>query len=154
MPGLAHGLAQGETTLYTLATGVSARRGRLLVGVSAGYWRTPTARASQPGESTLAAWPVRVSAGLALGRFEFSLGPVMAPYSVTGAVPRSGVLVGGGLAALLALPLLRGLRLLAGGGCDAFANRTATTVGAKDLTFASPRVAPWIGLGLAWEIGA
>jgi hypothetical protein len=154
MPGLAHGLARGETALYSLVAGFGARRGRVVVGLDAGYWHTPTVRAGQPGESTMAAWPVRVSAGAALGRFEFSLGPVVAPYNVTGTMPRSGVLVGGGPAALLALPLLRGLRGVAAGGCDVFVNRTATTVGGKDLTFASPRVAPWVGLGLAWEIGA
>jgi hypothetical protein len=154
MSGWGHGLQGGETALYALAAGMNARRGRLVVGVGAGYWRTPRVRQGQPGESALTAWPVRASAGLVLGRFEFSAGPVLAPYNVTGAVPRSGVLVGGGLTVLLVWPLPRGLRLLAGVGCDAFANRTASTVGSSYLTFASPRAAPWIGLGLGWEIDA
>jgi hypothetical protein len=154
MPGLGHGLSNGETYLASFMAAGSARRGKWLVGLGVGYWQTPTVRKDEPGESALVAWPVRASMGVALGRFEFALGPFLAPYNVTGAKPRSGILAGAGLTAIAVFSLPRRLRVLVGGGCEGFFNRTATTVGQSFLTFASPRIAPWLGVGFGWELGS
>ena len=44
------------------------------------------------------------------------------------------------------------MQLVASIGIDAFANRTAVRVPGSQVTFATPRFAPWLGLGLGWEM--
>jgi len=154
MPSWGHGLQGSETSIYAITASATIRRGRWLADTSVGYWWSPTARAGRPGESRFFAWPVRADFGVTIRGFEVWLGPMVAPYSVRGSIPRAGVLVGVGPRIARAWSLWRGLRAMAEIGCDIFANRTATRVGGTDVTFASPRLAPWAGAGLGWEIGS
>ena len=117
---------------------------------SAGYSPGPDASVDGIGVS-LRSVPLRLGLGWQAGAFELRLGAVATPYWLDGMMtPRSGVVAGGGLAALYAIDLAPNLDLVIAGGADAFANRDDFTIHGNSAV-ATSRVATWAALGLGWR---
>jgi hypothetical protein len=127
---------------------------RLLRGLglfaSAGYSPGPDATIDGIAVS-LRSVPLRLGLGWQAGAFELRVGAVATPYWLDGMMTsRSGVVAGGGLAALYAIDLAPNLDLVLAGGADAFANRDDFTIHGTSAV-ATSRVATWAALGLGWR---
>ncbi len=144
--GSAQPLGLTVSVALTVALG-----GRLHGRVSVGSWWAPE-RDPMSVNAGLQAWPIRIGAGARWGHVHVVAGPIVMPYVLSGAVYRRGATVGLGASADAGLRIGRGLRLVAAGGLDAFANQIEVrTNGAR--VFATPRIALSVALGLAVEVG-
>jgi hypothetical protein len=85
---------------------------------------------------------------------QLALGPFVAPYRLEGGVSHTGVLAGGGamlrvgrrLAAAPTVSVFGSLRV------DAFANRVSVSVVGAEPSFATPRLAAAVGIGIGWDL--
>jgi len=151
-PELAHGLGNAEATIYAVSAHVAVYWEAVLLHAAVGWSYSGTGHSGQLGDAEMNAWPIRAGAGVLLGPVGVALEPVVVPYELTGATSHSGALLGGGANATVAVAALGRMQLVASIGIDAFANRTAVRVPGSQVTFATPRFAPWLGLGLGWEM--
>jgi hypothetical protein len=124
---------------------------RLCGRVSAGSWWVPEGEPT-PANAGLQAWPLRISAGLRRGGVDLVAGPIVMPYVLSGTVHTRGVVAGAGASADAGLRVSRGMRLVASGGLDVFANRVEVRNNREPI-FSTPRVALSVALGLAIEVG-
>jgi hypothetical protein len=142
---LGDGLAAGATVLVTHRIG--AWTGLASLGVASG----PSASLAGVEVSLLAA-PIRVGIARRAGPLELAAAAVLVPIHASGGVGHAGLEVGAGLAAYLRLDL-GPVPLLVGAGADAYATRTELQVRGQ-TALATPRLGAWVGVGVAWEIGA
>ena len=130
------------------------RRFEVMAGL--GVWDTPTQHAGQADEASFVALVVRAGAGWRTGPVQLLLGAFAAPYRLEGGVHHTGVLAGGGTMLrvgrrLAAAPKVQVFGLLR---VDAFANRISVSVPGFEPSFASPRLAAAVGIGIAWDPGS
>jgi len=90
---------------------------------------------------------VRLGGGRRIGWLDLTAGVTLVPISVNDGVGDRTVLVGGGLAARLRVPLADSVWLVIAAGADAFATRSEYTSNGVGLG-STPWLAPWIALGV------
>jgi hypothetical protein len=112
----------------------------------------PTRRAGHLDEASLVAGVVRVLAGWSADRFQMLAGPFAAPYRLEGAVARTGVLAGGSVMVRVSRPVARQVHLFVVLRVDAFANRIRVSALDAAPSFATPRLAGGLGLGLGRDL--
>ena len=119
--------------------------------MAGGSWWVPEGNPI-PANAGLQAWPLRISAGFRCGGVDLVAGPIVMPYVLSGTAHARGVVAGVGGSADAGLRVGRGLRLVASGGLDVFANRVEVRNNGQPI-FTTPRVALSVALGLAIEVG-
>jgi hypothetical protein len=124
--------------------------GRLRLVPSAGLALMPTRHAGTVDEVSFDAVAARGLVGASFGPVDVLSGPVFSAYSIGGATPHAGVLLGAEAMARVTAPLSNRLRLLVAARVDGFANRVRVSF-ADATAYATPRVGIGIGVGLAWE---
>ena len=124
--------------------------GRLRLVPSAGLALMPTRHVGMVDEVSFDAVAARGLVGASVGPVDVLSGPVFAAYSIGGATPHAGVLLGAEAMARVTAHLSNRLRLLVAARVDGFANRVRIFF--TDATaYATPRVGIGIGVGLAWD---
>jgi hypothetical protein len=120
-----------------------------------GVWDVPTRNAGRADEASFVAGVVRASAGLRAGPLQLLLGPFVAPYRIEGGVSHTGVLAGGGAMLRAGYRLASAPRVSVFGSfrVDAFANRVRVSLVGSEASFASPRLAVGVGVGVGWDLG-
>jgi hypothetical protein len=121
-----------------------------------GVWAAPTRNPGLSDEASFTAGVVRAGAGWRSGPLQLVLGPFVAPYRLEGGVSHVGVLVGGGAGLRLGWRLAASPNVTVFGALhvDAFANRVSVSLIGAAPSFASPRVAAGVGLGIGWDLGS
>jgi hypothetical protein len=158
-PELGHGLGSNETTTYAVVAQASLHASSYASsyassGVffgSVGWWQCGAVDQESGASVAMRALPFRLGVGVAIGPAEVGLAFMALPYQLSEVTRHSGALLGGSANAALPFTIGDGVRLVVSAGLDAFANRVAVRRADGQVTFASPRFAPWVGLGLAWE---
>jgi hypothetical protein len=124
------------------------------LGVDVVVPRAPWLVAVEAGGATLVDGPVRLTAvvvriggGVRTGPVELRAGATLAPVIVSDGAGDWTILVGAGASARLRLPITESMRAVLAGGVDGFATRTTYVVGGMPI-MATPRIAPWIGVGM------
>lgn len=126
---------------------------QLVLGLMLGGTWIPQRHAGLPDEVAYAEAVARVVAGWRYESFEILAGPSASPYTLRGAVQRTGVLFGAGAIGRVAPRLAGRLRLVVSLRVDVHANRlhASWTTGGGFAT-------PWWNtageIGLAWDFGA
>lgn len=154
--GGAKGMDASEPLTWTCEADAAFPLRRFEVMAGLGVWDTPTQHAGQADEASFVALVVRAGAGWRTGPVQLLLGAFAAPYRLEGGVHHTGVLAGGGtmlrvgrrLAAAPKVQVFGSLRV------DAFANRISVSVPGFEPSFASPRLAAAVGIGIAWDPGS
>ncbi len=149
--GLSKGIGADEPLSGTADLDVLfALPGRLRLAPSAGLVFLPTRHPGAWDQVSYIAGVVRALFGASFGPVDVLGGPFGAVYSIGGATPHAGALFGGEAMARLTAPISTRLRLTVTGRADAYGNRTRVQF-LYGSSFATPRVALAIGVGLAWE---
>jgi hypothetical protein len=148
---VSRGLAREEPIAYGFTADALSDRGRLALGVGLGVSAAPAQHEGRADEASFHAASARFWGGVGGGRFDAVLGPFIAGYQLGGPLARSGVLAGAG--AMLRMRQALGARswLTASIRADGFANRFRVSVGDASPSFATPRVALALAVGLAWD---
>lgn len=154
--GGSKGMDASEPLTWTCEADAAFPLRRFEVMAGLGVWDTPTQHAGQADEASFVALVVRAGAGWRTGPVQLLLGAFAAPYRLEGGVHNTGVLAGGGtmlrvgrrLAAAPKVQVFGSLRI------DAFANRISVSVPGFEPSFASPRLAAAVGIGIAWDPGS
>jgi len=129
-----------SSVLGGLAAEVSIPRGPWLLAASLGGGELVR------GPIQLADGEVRIGIGRRIGLIDVRVDAIAEPLFVTTGAHDATALVGGGVSVRAHIPL-GGPRLVIAGGGDAFATQTEyRTAGMTALT--TPRIAPWLRLGL------
>jgi hypothetical protein len=126
-----------------------------LVG-TLGIWAVPTRNPGERDEASFVAGVVRAGAGWRSGPLQLQLGPFVAPYRLEGGVSHTGVLAGGGATLRVAWRLAAAPKVTVFGSLrvDAFANRVSVSLIGAEPSFATPRVAAGVGIGIGWDLGS
>lgn len=116
----------------------------------------PTRNPGRPDEASFVAGVVRASIGWRSGPLQLLLGPFVAPYRLEGGVSHAGVLAGGGATLRVARRLAAAPKVTVFGALrvDAFANRVSVSLVGAEPSFATPRVAAGVGIGIGWDLGS
>ena len=154
--GTAKGTETFEPFIWTCEAAVAfPRRGFDLVA-GLGVWGVPTINAGRPDEVSFMAGVVRAGAGWRVGPVQVVLGPFVAPYRLEGPlVSHTGLLAGGSVMARAGWRLFAGSNVEVFGSLrgDAFANRVGFAAYNSDPSFATPRVAASLAIGIGWDLG-
>ena len=94
--------------------------------------------------------PVRAGAGLALGPLELQAGLLARPYRAAAVISALGMRPGAWAAAVWAVPLRGPLRPFLIAALDAHPQRLELRRAGRTLLLAG-HLAPWAGVGLAWQ---
>ena len=121
-----------------------------------GVWAVPTRDAGRPDEASFVAGVVRASVGWRSGPLQLLVGPVVAPYRLEGGVSHVGVLAGGGATLRVGRRLDAAPKVTVFGALhvDVFANRVSVSLIGAEPSFATPRVAAGVGVGIGWDLGS
>ena len=154
--GTAKGTETFEPFIWTCeAAAAFPRRGFDLVA-GLGVWGVPTINAGRPDEVSFMAGVVRAGAGWRVGPVQVVLGPFVAPYRLEGPlVSHTGLLAGGSVMARAGWRPFAASNVEVFGSLrgDVFANRAAFAAYNSDPSFATPRVAASLALGIGWDLG-
>ncbi len=150
--GAAKGTGDEELLAGTLDVDLTMAfgHGRLRLAPSAGLTIMPTRNAGTLDQVSFLAVSGRLLGGATFGPLDFLGGPVVSRYSIGGATPHGGLLVGAEGVARLAAPLSDRFRLVAAARVDGFADRVRV-FWVDGRAYATPRVELGVGVGLAWE---
>jgi hypothetical protein len=154
--GASKGMDASEPFTGTCEADVTLPLSRLDLVGTLGVWDVPTRHAGLSDEASFAAGVVRAGAGWTSGPLQLVVGPFVAPYRLEGGVSHAGVLAGGGatlragwrLAAAPKVTVFGSLRV------DAYANRVRVSLVGAEPSFASPRLAAGVGIGIGWDLGS
>jgi len=154
--GAAKGIDATEPFTGTCEADVTLPLGRFDVAGTLGVWRVPTRHAGLADEASFVAGAVRASAGLRSGPVQLLIGPFVAPYRIEGGVSHTGVLAGGGAMLRVGRKLGAAPKVHVFGSfrVDAFANRVSVSLVGAEPSFATPRLAGALGVGIAWDLGS
>ena len=154
--GGAKGTDASEPFTWTCEADVTFPLQRFDLVATLGVWDVPTRRAGFPDEASFVAGVVRAGAGWRTGPVQLLLGPFVAPYRLEGGVADTGVLAGGGAAVRVGHRLAAAPKVSVFGSLrvDAFANRVRVSVPGMEPSFASPRLAAGVGIGIGWDLGS
>jgi len=150
--GVAKGTGSQELLAGTLDIDVAfpVRRSRLRIGPSVGMTIMPTRNAGTFDEVSFIGAAFRLLGGAAVGPAELLAGPILSPYSIGGATPHDGLLLGGVVMARVTAPLAHRLWLVAAARADGYANRVRVHW-ADARAYATPRVGIAVDVGFAWS---
>jgi hypothetical protein len=150
--GVAKGVGNEELLAGTLDADlvVPIGRGRLRIAPSVGLVITPTRNAGTFDEISFAGAALRMLGGVAIGPIEVLAGPLLSPYSIGGATPHDGLLLGGEAVARVAAPLAERLWLVAATRADGYATRVRVNW-ADGRAYGTPRLGLAVDVGLAWS---
>jgi len=153
--GGAKGLDAAEPLTGTCEADVTLPLSRFDVVGTLGVWEVPTRHAGLPDEASFVAGVVRASAGWRSGPWQLLLGPFVAPYRLEGGVDHTGVLAGGGAMVRVGSRFAAAPKVQVFGSfrVDAFANRVRVSVVGAEASFASPRLAAAVAVGVGWDLG-
>ncbi len=146
---LGRGLDTTDPWTLGLGAELGLARGRWRAAVGLGWSHAATHRPGTPEESRHDAWPVAAIGAVALGPIELGARAVVAPGRVGGAITASPVHAGVAAVVRWQPGLAAAPGLVLDLGVEAWAQRLAVTI-AGEPVFTSPRVAPYLGLGLGW----
>jgi len=93
--------------------------------------------------------PVRAGVGQRRGALAWRATAIALPYRVSGGRGHTGMELGAGASLALFVPV-GAVTLVVAAGADGFAGRTRFQIHGEDAV-ATPRLAGWIGAGVAWE---
>ena len=153
--GGSKGLDATEPLTGTCEADVTLPLSRFDVVGTLGVWDVPTRHAGLPDEASFVAGVVRASAGWRSGPWQLLLGPFVAPYRLEGGVDHTGVLAGGGAMVRVGRRFAAAPKVQMFGSfrVDAFANRVRVSVVGAEASFASPRLAAAVAVGVGWDLG-
>src|SRR6185436_20175262 len=153
--GGSKGLDATEPLTGTCEADVTLPLSRFDVVGTLGVWDVPTRHAGLPDEASFVAGVVRASAGWRSGPWQLLLGPFVAPYRLEGGVDHTGVLAGGGAMVRVGSRFAAAPKVQVFGSfrVDAFANRVRVSVVGAEASFASPRLAAAVAVGVGWDLG-
>lgn len=150
--GVAKGIGNEELLAGTLDVELvmPLGRGRLRIAPSIGLAITPTRNAGTFDEVSFVGGAFRLLGGGAIGPVDLLAGPLLSPYSIGGATPHDGLLLGGEAMARVAAPLAARVWLVTAVRADGYANRVRVHW-ADGRTYATPRVGIAVDVGVAWS---
>jgi len=121
-----------------------------------GVWVAPTRNPGRSDEASFVAGVARASAGWRSGPLQLLLGPFVAPYRLEGGVSNVGVLAGGGATLRVGRRFAAAPKVTLFGSLhvDAFVNRVSVSLIGAEPSFATPRVAAGLGVGIGWDLGS
>ena len=153
--GGAKGLDAAEPLTGTCEADVTLPLSRFDVVGTLGVWEVPTRHAGLPDEASFVAGVVRARAGWRSGPWQLLLGPFVAPYRLEGGVDHTGVLAGGGAMVRVGSRFAAAPKVQVFGSfrVDAFANRVRVSAIGAEASFASPRLAAAVAVGVGWDLG-
>ncbi|MCL4227132.1 MAG: hypothetical protein KJZ91_21945 [Myxococcales bacterium] len=146
---LGRGLDATDPWTLGLGAELGLARGRWRAAVGLGWSHAATHRPGTPEESRHDAWPVAAIGAVALGPLELGARAVVAPGRLGGAITASPVHAGVAAIVRWRPGLAAAPGLVLDLGVEAWAQRLAVTIAGVPV-FTSPRVAPYLGLGLGW----
>ena len=139
--GVVGGVGGWDRALGGAVVDLTLPRGRGLIAIEAGGG---TLLGSGVHLTTALA---RLSGGLRLGLVELRAGAVLAPVFVSDGVGDSTLLAGATASTRVRIPISRELRAVLAIGLDAFATRTEYQLAGMSV-LSTPRLAPWLGIGM------
>jgi len=153
--GGSKGLDAAEPFTGTCEADVTVPLARFDVVGTLGVWDVPTRHAGLADEASFVAGVVRASAGWRSGPWQLLLGPFVAPYRLEGGVDHTGVLAGGGAMVRVGSRFAAAPKVQVFGSfrVDAFANRVRVSAIGAEASFASPRLAAAVAVGVGWDLG-
>jgi hypothetical protein len=154
--GASKGMDASEPFTGTCEADVTLPLRHFDVVATLGIWDAPTRNAGRADEASFVAGVARASAGWRAGPLQLLLGPFVAPYRIEGGVNHTGVLAGGGAMLRAGHRLAAAPRVSVFGSVrvDAFVNRVSVSLVGSEPSFASPRLAAAVGVGVGWDLGS
>jgi len=147
----AHGVGATDPSSPGVEVGTTIYRRGLAFGASLGWTRGLEEGTSTPARASYDTWPLRLAVGLRRGPIEVRASGVVAAYRFAGVSQQSGALWGAGLAVRCRGHLGDGIGWFFEAGADAFAERVQLEL-VGQVVYSTPRLAPFLGLGLRWEL--
>ena len=145
-----HGGTSTDPTILGVRGEAAIARGAWRLGAGVGWDRGLRRHAGTPEDAAYDEWPVALIAGARLGHVELAARAQVAPYLISGRESFTGARVGAG-ASVRARFAVGGATVIAEAGADAWQKRTTLTAGGT-TRFSTPRLAPYLAIGLAWSV--
>jgi hypothetical protein len=145
------GVRSTDPPILGLRGEVAIARGRWRWGASVGWDRGLRQHVDTFEDAAYDEWPVALSIAARDGRFELGADVAVAPYSISGHESFTGARFGAG-ACVRARLHIGGAIAIVEAGADAWQKRVTLTAGGMTL-FSTPRLAPFVAIGVAWSAG-
>ena len=143
------GVSATDPPILGLRGEAAIERGGLRWAAGVGWDRGLRQHAGTFEDAAYDEWPVALSIATRAGRYELGAHVAVAPYLISGHESFTGVRLGAGAS------VRRGFRVggataIVEAGVDGWQKRVTLTAGGSTM-FSTPRVAPYLAIGLAWS---